>query len=178
MQPFFCRDCSTRKHKDPLKGHEVKDVDEWVAPEGTEVQQLEAQLKELSEKAKFAATANDAIDEKSRQELTRFVSEIIRSLSTGRSAREAQQLHGIHRKCIALLQHSSAARLDVDPHENPIGALVAYRNLSARITEYMEKTRESVKNAEIMRDFDIPEIILKTILSLMGNAESDGVSIV
>ena len=58
---LFCGDCSTRTHRGPLKGHEVEDVDERVAREGTEVQQLEAQLKELSENAKLASVAKDAI---------------------------------------------------------------------------------------------------------------------
>ena len=109
--------------------------------------------------------------------LTQFVSEIERLLSTGQSAREAQQLHAIHRECIALLQHSSAARLDVDPHDNPMGALVAYRNVSARLKEYMEKTRESLRNVENIRDFDIVETKLQTVLSMMGKAESDGVCV-
>lgn len=113
---LFCGDCSTRTHKGPIKGHEVEEIDDLVARKGAEVLQLEAQLKELSEKMKIASMAKDEICEKTNEMLTQFVSEIERLLSTGQSALEAQQLHGIHRECIALLQHSSAVRLDVDPH--------------------------------------------------------------
>ena len=171
---LFCGDCSTRTHKGPNKGHDIEEIDELVAREAAEILQLEGQLKELSENAKLAAMAKDAIGEKTHEMLTQFVSEIERLLLTGQSAREALQLYGIHRECIALLQHSSATHLDVDPHDNPIGALVAYRKLSSRLTEYMEKTRESVKNAEIIRDFDITEAILQTAISKITKGKDKG----
>ena len=61
-------------------------------------------------------------------------------------------------------------------HDNPIGALVAYRNLSACLSEYMETTRKSVQNTEKVREFDIKETILQILLSMMEKAESDGMS--
>ena len=44
----------------------------------------------------------------------------------------------------------------------------------------MEKTRESLRNAEniLVCDFGIMEAILQPVLEMIGNAKSNGVSIV
>ena len=57
---------------------------------------------------------------------------------------------------------------------------MVYRNISARLKEYMEKTRESLRNAEniLVCDFGIMEAILQPVLEMIGNAKSNGVSIV
>ena len=165
---FFCGECSTDIHsrKGGLKDHDVEPIEDCLTIEAQKGEHLIEVFTQLSDNAEAAAVVKDAIDEKSLETLSEFVSHVEQLIMSSRSTRDAQFLHGIRRDYIFFLQQETSAMKQFDPKIDPVRALVSRLTMNKHLEEQIERVRKSVENAGGPLEVNVVEAIYKAAVAL------------
>ena len=165
---FFCGECSTITHsrKGGLKDHDVEPIEERLTIEAQNGEHLIKVFTELSDNAEATAIAKNAINEKSRETLTEFLTHVEQLLMTSQITRDVQFLHGVRRDYISLLQRETSAMRQFDSKMDPFGALVSRLTMNKHLDEQIERVRKSLENAGGALEVNVVEAIYKAAVAL------------
>ena len=165
---FFCGECSTITHsrKGGLEDHEVESIEERLTIETQKGEHLIKVFTELSDNAEATAIAKNAINEKSSETLSEFLTHVEQLLKTSQISRDVQFLHCIRRDYIFILQRETSAMRQFDSKMDPFGALVSRLTMNKYLDEQIERVRKSLENAGGALEVNVVEAIYKAAVAL------------